>query len=407
MDPFDDDKENISTSTVTRKQARGQIISYAELIHAVQHRVALFMLVVIGPKVRFVRWDRSGCLVTRSLNYVEDWELFCDILWRIGQCTDTQLGLDPTATRLYPGDADYIRMTTAARAQVWDLDEKERDLGPGELPSKGPVVFKYVRAMFRAAVNSPWPRYSLEVPHGSSTRKFLVAKPAFRARGMAGRGTRGYVAVDCASGEFVWLKDAWRAHYLRVEKEGDVLSLLNKAGVDNVPTLICHGDIAGQKSLTPEWWEAKSTRAANLASSTSVSRDSSPSPCPSEPSSSRSLKRRRDDERSEDSILLPKGVDTAANASDFKEDCPLRLHQHYRLVEKEVGMALENFENGSQLISLVLDCLNGTHVRFVIAGLQDSSNCSALSGCNAALDPAASPRHQRGEHSHPSSRPER
>ncbi|TBU26656.1 hypothetical protein BD311DRAFT_667049 [Dichomitus squalens] len=386
VDPFDDEKVNISTDTKDRRKVRGQIISYAELVYAVQHRVALFMLVVVGVNVRFVRFDRSGAVVTRALNYVNNWEIFCDILWRIGQCSDTQLGLDPTATRLYPGEPDFVRMCSYARSRDNDVDEKERDLKPGELPEK--LVFKYVRAMFIAAVRSPWPRYRLEVPDGSSTRNFLVAKPTFRARGMAGRGTRGYVALDCATGEFVWLKDAciqttevardaWRAQYLLVEKEGDVLSMLNQAGVQNVPTLICHGDIAGQETLTPKWWEDKHARATNLASSQSAGRVSSASPSSS--ASSGALKRRHDDERSEDSVASPKGVDdgTGTGASGSQDKYPLRLHQHYRLVEKEVCISLEKFENGLQLVSLVLDGLIGMHPCFFVLILVGSTIYSA------------------------------
>ena len=361
FDPFDDNQVNTSTDTITRKKVRGQIISYAELIYAVQQRVALFMLVVIGPNVRFIRWDRSGALVTRPLNYVENWKRFCNILWRIGQCSDADLGLDPTATRLYPQDPDYIRMTAATLSVRTDVRETERDLQPGDLPEEGPIVFEYVRAMFKQAVNSPWPRYRLKVPYGTSTRTFLVAKPTFRARGLAGRGTRGYVALDCATEEFVWLKDAWRAHYLLIDKEGDVLKRLNEAGVENVPTLICHGDIAGQETLTPKWWKAKNPLNTRTTSTQSAMRDSSPSPCSPAPSSSGALKRKRDDERSEDSVPLRKGANTGTGFSAFREECPLRLHQHYRLVEKEVGMPLANFKNGRQLVAVVLKGLNGKY----------------------------------------------
>ena len=165
LDPWDDGKDNISTETISRKHVRAQCISYSELLHAIQHRVALFMLVVIGTSARFVRWDRSGTIVTRAFDYVENWEFFCEILWRISLCSDTQLGLDPTATRLRPGDADYDRMTAAAQPHAEDVDEKERDLEPDELPADRRFVYKYVRTMFSESVNTPWPRYRIEVPN--------------------------------------------------------------------------------------------------------------------------------------------------------------------------------------------------------------------------------------------------
>ncbi|PIL32460.1 hypothetical protein GSI_05162 [Ganoderma sinense ZZ0214-1] len=367
LDPWDDSKPNISTEALKRKEGRGQCISYSELLHAVQHRVALFMLVVVGTRARFVRWDRSGTIVTRAFNYVQDWEFFCDILWRISLCSDSQLGLDPTATRLRPGDADYDRMTAAADldAHTDDVDEKEHDLKPNELPADG-FVYKYVRKMFSESVLSPWPRYRVEVPvskddkddkDSEATRHFLIAKPTFRARGMSGRGTRGYVALDCKTGDFVWLKDAWRAHYLLVDKEGDVLRRLNNAEVMNVPTLICHGDIQDQVTLTPDWWEIK-----NPLPSSKPAPDSSPSLRSSlsgastiTSSSSASRKRKCGDERSEDSVPPPKGLSTGLVG--FRKDCPLRLHKHYRLVEKEVGMPLSNFQHGRQLVSVVLDSI--------------------------------------------------
>ncbi|KAI1781793.1 hypothetical protein LXA43DRAFT_607339 [Ganoderma leucocontextum] len=354
LGPWDGDKDNnIGASTISP----GEIIK-AELLYAIQHRVTLFMLVIIGTTARFVHWDRSGTVVTRPFDYVEDWEFFCDILWRISLCTDAQLGLDPTATRLRPSESDYDRMTAAAKPHANDVDERERDLAPEELPAGGRLVYKYVRTMFSESVNSPWLRYRVEVLDGKATRHLLIAKPTFRARGMFGRGTRGYVALDCKTGDLVWLKDTWRAHYLLVDKEGDVLRRLNKAKVMNVPTLICHGDIQDQVTLTPEWWEAK-----NPPSSSKPKPDSSSSPSPSSPSlqtlstmsSSASRKRKRDDERSHDSVPPPKGVNTGFSV--FRDDCPLRLHKHYRLVEKEVGMPLVDFQHGRQLVSVVLDCI--------------------------------------------------
>ncbi|EIW52955.1 uncharacterized protein TRAVEDRAFT_86725, partial [Trametes versicolor FP-101664 SS1] len=149
------------------------------------------------------------------------------------------------------------------------------------------------------------------VPDGSGIRSFLVGKPAFQAAGMAGRGTRGYVALDCQNGRFVWLKDAWRAHYDLVEMEGSVLETLNKEGVCNVPTLICHGDILEQSTKTPDYWPKK------------------------------------------------KDPETTTQPATLPEECPLRRHMHYRLVVKEVAMDLTTFKDGQQLLSIIFDCVMG------------------------------------------------
>ncbi|KAI1788204.1 hypothetical protein LXA43DRAFT_895063 [Ganoderma leucocontextum] len=358
-DPFDEEKENISTSALSRRKARGQMITYSELLHLIQQRVALFMLVVVGKRARFTRWDRSGTVVTRAFNYIEDWKFFCDILWRIGNCSATQLGFDPTATRLSEADPDWRRMLTAAHEKDC-VDHSERVLKGGTLPEG---EFAYVQDMFKHSLVPGWPRYRVEVPVEVSAgekkvpdgekkfRHFLIAKPTFRAKGMTGRGTRGYVALDCVTERFVWLKDAWRANYEFVDKEGDILAALNEGQVSNVPTMLCHGDISGQATETPDWWE-RQKEAREKQKRESQERDRS-TPVSSATGSSRTYvnssssvgkKRQREDGHDE-------------SGTKTEEIQPLRLHQHYRLVVHEVAMPLDRFEYPQQLVQVMFDCV--------------------------------------------------
>ncbi|RPD57566.1 hypothetical protein L226DRAFT_481758 [Lentinus tigrinus ALCF2SS1-7] len=353
QDPFDDVPGGVSpaNSSDIRKKNRGQIISYAELIFAVQQRIAVFMLLVLGRKCRFIRWDRSGYVVTRAFDYYVQWKFFVSVLWRMSQCSDTRLGLDPTAHRLRPGDADYARMTKAAKIQASDIDHKERPLSDDEVP-KGSFVFKYVREAFIESVkDESWPRYRVEVPDGEKTRTFLIGKPTFQAKGLAGRGTRGYVALDCDAKDarFVWLKDAWRAHYLLVDREGDILARLQKAEVPNIPTLVCHGDIGEQVTYTPQLWEQKNSKTSldpTLDATDPLSNVAGPS-------SSSGQKRKFDADEDKGDISPPKGL----SKLPFRPECPLRLHKHYRLVVEEVALHLREFKFGRQLISVVKDCV--------------------------------------------------
>ncbi|KAI0323416.1 hypothetical protein GY45DRAFT_1332548, partial [Cubamyces sp. BRFM 1775] len=302
--------------------------------------------IIIGRTFRITRWDRSGTLVTRRMDYVSNPQVLCDVLWYISQMTNTALGFDPSAERVVRGSAYYTMMNKASFSDISDVDHTERILET--LPEDG-FVYKYVREMFRESLQRNWPRYRLEVPDGDGTRSFLVAKPVFQAPGMAGRGTRGYVALDLKTGRFVWLKDAWRTHYELVDQEGAVLATLNEAKVANVPTLICHGDILGQVTETPKWWELKNPRAANSSSSQPlplkitqpVANVSGAAPGASVPGSSERTKRSASD----------------MERTDYREDCPLRRHKHYRLVVAEVGMKLTQFQSGQQLVKIVYDCV--------------------------------------------------
>ncbi|KAI0357286.1 hypothetical protein OH77DRAFT_1451608 [Trametes cingulata] len=346
-DPFDDrDEHVVDAQAAERKKVRGQIITYAEQIFRLQHRTALYMLLVIGRNFRFVRWDRSGAIVTRAVDYVTQPEVLCEFLWRMSKQSDEQLGVDPSAIRLSPVDEDYQLMDEYAKEQATDLTTEERIVMEEEIKAD-PVVFKYVRLSFRRAIEADWPRYRLEVPSGTKTRSFLVGKPLFHAHGMAGRGTRGYVALDLETKKFVWLKDAWRVHYELVDQEGSVLSQLNENGVEFVPTLVCHGDIREQTTVTPDIWEEQNPRRrrcpSRLSSSTNAGSSSSRT-LVDPPASSTSRKRTRFEFDSDDTL-------------NSREECPLRRHKHYRIVVQEVAMPLSEFQCGSQLVQVVLDCV--------------------------------------------------
>ncbi|RPD53587.1 hypothetical protein L226DRAFT_488319 [Lentinus tigrinus ALCF2SS1-7] len=327
--------------TALPKKNFGQIISYAELVFIVQQRVAVFMPIVIGRVCRFLRWDHGGAVVTEAIDYYEDWEFFCDVLWRISQCSDEVLGIDPSAVRLSDDDDDFTIMDRAAIPNPNDIMETERKL---DVVPQAPFTFKYVRDMFRKSLDAHWPRYRLEVPDGEATRHFLVCKPVFHAKGLIGRGTRGYVALDCDTGRFVWLKDAWRAYYLLLEKEGDILAKLKDANVPLIPTLVCHGDIRDQTTLTSQEWELKNPDPKASCSTSGIG----------VASSSGSKRKRTDDDDSAD-IPPPKGLSGAD--LPFREDCPLRIHRHYRLVEEEVAMRLSEFQTGEQLAFIIFECI--------------------------------------------------
>lgn len=147
-------------------------------------------------------------------------------------------------------------------------------------------------------------------------RKFLVGQSHFRAPGVSGRGTRGYIALDvdslsfdagglslAANGvaldadklgtpRFVYLKDTWRVVHEDIDKEGTILRTLNGFDVPYVPTVLHHGDL-GQVTISPQLWVT------------------------------------------------------------------LKKHSHYRLVVKEVGKPLETFDTGEELIGVIYSCVIG------------------------------------------------
>ena len=358
VDPFSEmfPRENQQDAEHECQKRLERITAAAELLFATQHRLFLFMLVVVGRNFRLIRWDRAGVIVTPLTDYYDNPAVLCDFLRRLSFLDDTSLGFDPSATRLLARDADFLRMDTAATPNPCDIDHAEGTREEGEI--KGAHVFRYVRSLFRGSLTSDWPRYRLQVPDGDKVRDYLVGKPIVQRSGVTGRGTRGYVALDCETGCFVWLKDAWRASVLIAVREGDVLRELNEAGIENVPTLVCHGDINDHATVTDIWWERK-----HPASSTPQPSPSRPESSTCTPDSSTNRKRKRGGRNhNEDAHSQPrKRRSSPSEIAGPGYRGPPQRHTHYRIVVQEVAMSLRNIQSGKQLSSIVLDCLHGEH----------------------------------------------
>ncbi|KAH9922039.1 hypothetical protein B0H21DRAFT_766469, partial [Amylocystis lapponica] len=309
-DPFSDSKADFEEVSEARRTNRGQIIQYASEIFLRQQRCFHFSVVILGTCARLIRWDRSGAIVSEKFDYKVEPRKLAEFLWRFSHSSLEQQGDDITATLVVPGSQDYKDMDKAAMERAEDN--------------------AYVRQFFAHSlrvdgVECQWPRWKMAVydetersgddgntssdqaSSGKAVRYFLVGKPHFHTRGVSGRGTRGYVALDCDTKEFVYLKDAWRVDLDGIRKEGVVLQELNRNHVRNVPTLCCHGDVPGQCSVTWRHWE------------------------------------------------------------EGQGPNPMKKHTHYRLVECEVGRPLKDFSNSALFLKVMLDCLRAHRDAYVIA----------------------------------------
>ncbi|KAH9942023.1 kinase-like domain-containing protein [Amylocystis lapponica] len=294
QDPFDGKHwpEGFESVAQEREANRGQIIHSASKIFLRQHRCFVFSLVIFDKFARIIRWDRSGALVTERFNYTSEPNKMCEFLWRFGRMSAARQGYDPSVVEVTPQESEKMDGAIAELPKDADESKKSQD---------------YKRKYFKQSLADGWLRYKVTTPlhtsHQQKTRSFLICKPHFFVYGAVGRGTRGYVAIDCDTGRFVWLKDAWRVDLPGMEKEGDVLKMLNDKNVRNIPTVVCHGDILGQRTVTQDYKEMEDPGTMN----------------------------------------------------------PLKAHCHYRLVEYEIGQALEEFLDGYDLVSVIVDCLWAHH----------------------------------------------
>jgi Fungal protein kinase len=215
-DPFRDPKPDISpeerlawqfvSDSQSSQHCRGQLATYATEWCTRQHRVFAFSVFIYDPYVRFIRWDRSGIVVTERFNFRTNSQPLVDFLWRFVHLTDVQRGRDNTVRE---ATAEEIQLAHEHLTQWKNVKER-------------PVIVFYIQ-------------------DGDIRREFIGWGSMADAESLLGRATRAYPVYEKASGEIRFLKDSWRAASL--EQESQTLRTLNAAGVRNVPVLDCGGDI--------------------------------------------------------------------------------------------------------------------------------------------------------------------
>ncbi|KAH9889422.1 hypothetical protein C8Q73DRAFT_707508 [Cubamyces lactineus] len=272
------------------------ILSDATAVFNSQHRTHLFTLLIFSTTARFICWDRAGYVVSEPFDYTsEPWKLIL-FLWCFARMSSEQRGHDTTVTRIPHGSADYELL-------------KKRAMPPKDaMEGRTAVPGDHAQVLFENSVRNDtcWRVRVDDTQKGS--RYFLVGMPHYCAPGLAGRGTRTFVAVDAQDpyGPLVYLKDVWRVVHTGVEQEGKILEHLNSddngGPVPYVPTVRFHGDVENQVT-----W-------------------------------SHAVRLEQDKDRK-------------------KYQCPSNIHRHYRLVVNEIGRPLSLFKNMKGLIGLVTLCL--------------------------------------------------
>ncbi|TFK78183.1 hypothetical protein K466DRAFT_560601, partial [Polyporus arcularius HHB13444] len=254
QDPFDEKKPENEPEAQERREVLGQILSYAELVFKHQQRTFHYMLLLFRESARIILFDHSGIVVTKKVKYATDGAQLTEFLVRYGRLKSAEYkGNDLTAVRIETTDPLHTLVHEYANlASV----QKGKD--------------NHAAKLFQASLVDSWPLWRLQVydERTETHHWFAVGKPHFQAPGVAGRGTRGYVALPLdddtckpplddqgkPAKPFVYLKDAWRIDHPSLQKEGLVLEALNRAHVQYVPTALYHGDLPEQATISYEKW---------------------------------------------------------------------------------------------------------------------------------------------------------
>ncbi|KAI0073755.1 hypothetical protein K474DRAFT_1774508 [Panus rudis PR-1116 ss-1] len=227
-----------------------------------QHRRWIIALYVIGQRVRFLRIDRAGLVVTAEFNYVRGPRTLIEFFWRYSYLSPSERGFDATVT-----------VATALERRLLSSAVIEFDMSAG-LGKTRPYP------NIQHTLSKDYPAYKIEVTDKVSSLKtqYIVRKPCFDIKSPFGRTTRGYVALKLDGNEFeelpatptmlseklVFLKDCWRHYSPGVRSERGICQDLAELGISHIPHIISGGDVYTEKhaqhTLTQKIFNVKGLR---------------------------------------------------------------------------------------------------------------------------------------------------
>ncbi|CAL1700338.1 unnamed protein product [Somion occarium] len=216
---------------------RGQLISYAAAAMSRQHRVFMFSFAICGRHIRFSLWDRAGCIVTESIDYLEHPELVAEFFWRYSHMNAKERGFDVTVQRATPEQADQL--TDAMETYI-------------ELSRPRNMEF------LRANSDPTYSTYQLCMDNEEGKPQyFIIRQPFWNADSANGRATRAYAAYNITQNKLVFLKDCWRTEGTDIMCEAGIYKHLLDCDVPFLPEVILAGDVKvdgdEQRTFCDEW----------------------------------------------------------------------------------------------------------------------------------------------------------
>ena len=215
--------------------SRGQLAEYAVEVFNRQHRQFLFTIHFMCDCARFLRFDRTGAVVSEEFDYVTHPEIIGMFLFRLSRMDHAERGHDPTVTLASEDEVATFRELHTR----FHVDSATARGLRGAVAEGWPIV--------KIAVDAPFSSDGSPVRRGTTPtqRQFLVGKPTSQSRSLVGKGAKGFVAYDLTTDAVVFIKDSWRLDSCDAQSEYETyLQLREKTtGELYVPTLLGGGDV--------------------------------------------------------------------------------------------------------------------------------------------------------------------
>ncbi|GJE92002.1 hypothetical protein PsYK624_081550 [Phanerochaete sordida] len=226
---------HIEKRTQRAERSRASLLSHVHAQFLRQHRCHLFHLILFGRYARFLRFDRSGGLVTERFDYVDQPGLLAQFFWFFAHMSDEQRGWDPSVT--HPSRKEKDLFVDAVRAWLEEM--------------KAPVTAdgQYARVLPDADCtldeSGTFPTWKIRVVNEATgdTTDLIVRRPFAGEMSLVGRATRAYVAFDLRAQRLVFFKDSWRADRNYLRPEFRTLQELEAHDVPHILPVLYGGDV--------------------------------------------------------------------------------------------------------------------------------------------------------------------
>lgn len=251
QDPFTSVEQGLEHISSQHRQTLGQLCVYSAIAMQLSFRKHFFTVFVAGPYLRFIRWDRSGAVVTRAIEFSRETKVVFQFFALFSQLSSEERGYEPGITRvkhlptdkrievLDQADKGIEKMRSSVMTHIYDhLGHNTHRLG------KAPKTALKGEDLFVTTINIP----------GRGECRVFILPPTFELRCISpfSRATRTYLVYDPVADAVYFGKDSWREISLRTLSESEVYDKLEEAGVPYVANKVAGGDIP---AMTTRWQE--------------------------------------------------------------------------------------------------------------------------------------------------------
>ncbi|GJE90338.1 fungal protein kinase-domain containing protein [Phanerochaete sordida] len=220
------------------RHTRAQMISYVTDVHLHQHRRFLYTAFLQQEHVRFMRWDRSGAIVSKSYDWRKNPEVLLGFFLRLASCTPEERGEDTSVEEQTGRDARTITR------KILNISALQY--------TAGGWLRKYID---RALKDKFHPLVKVEcrdIHDPAVTRTYYIARYRAGSHSARGRGTKGYIGFEFESDpekmRVVFIKDFWYPEGTRTELAN--YQLLHEKQVPHIATVLAGGDVGGDTPQT-------------------------------------------------------------------------------------------------------------------------------------------------------------